>query len=96
MGGVGLMATADTKSDEQVLKALDFQYKEPCVRPTCPMAATFVIQCRHCGDSVIVCTTHFLETKHYCDNAGIVICLRCKGHGHSFEQLCRVIPIGAH
>lgn len=88
------MAAADTKSDEQVLEALDFPHKPACDRKPCPMAATFVIQCRQCGASLLTCTTHFLETKHRCDNSPIVLCSECKGHGHSFEQLCRVIPIG--
>jgi hypothetical protein len=94
MGGVGLMAAIATKSDEQVLEQLDFPYKPGCDRKSCPMAATFVIQCRQCGASLLMCTTHFLETKHRCDAAAITVCSECKGHGHSFEQLCLVIPIG--
>jgi hypothetical protein len=89
------MAAVDTKSDVEILDALDFDHKEGCDKKTCPMAATFVVMCRTCGFAFLLCTLHFLRLKAACNAATVIVCVECKAHGHSFEQFCRVIPVGA-
>jgi hypothetical protein len=94
VGGVELMADTKVLTDEEVLEALDFEHKEGCDAHDCPMAATFVIICRGCSFSNLVCTTHYLQVKAICDAPGLCICFRCRRTAKNLAALCQVIPIG--
>ena len=96
MGGVGLMADTKVLTDEEVLEALDFQHRPGCDMQACPMAATFVLICRSCSYSNLVCTTHYLQVKNICDGPGICYCRVCKRQSDTLAELCNVIPIGGN
>jgi hypothetical protein len=87
------MAAIDTKSDVEILEALDFQRKEPCEVQGCSMAATFVLKCRTCAGASTCCTTHYLELRHRFNELGCR-CLRCHRTANTLNELCHIIPIG--
>ncbi|WP_291053645.1 hypothetical protein [Herbiconiux sp.] len=91
------MAAVDTKSDVDTIEHLDFDPALTCEvrRPeACRTVAAFMLRCKKCSWSILVCEPHRVRVEAESAKTAGVVCGICRTIADRLYDLFELIPVG--